>query len=271
MKIKDALNHAKNALGKDTQYAEFILLECLGKDKTWLFLNKEVDINEKPYFKLINRFANGEPFEYIFCKASFYGLDFFIEKGVLIPRYDSEILLELCLNELQNKNYKNILEIGFGSGVLSIVLAKLLGIKITACDISKKALKLAQKNANLHKVEHLIEFKLCDFKNVKGDFDFIFSNPPYIARDYPLDIWVQQEPKRALFGGKFGYEKLENIIKFAKKCEAKTLICEFGVNQCKILHKILHKNGFNAKFYKDIAGLDRAFLAKNLQFDEANH
>lgn len=271
MKIKDALNHAKNALGKDARYAEFILLEWLNKDKAWLFLNENADIKEKPYFRLINRFANGEPFEYIFRKANFYGLDFFIKKGVLIPRYDSEILLELCLNELQNKNYQNILEIGFGSGILSIVLAKLLGVKITACDVSKKAFALAQKNANLHKVGHLIEFQLCDFKNVKGDFDFIFSNPPYIARTYPLDIWVQQEPKRALFGGKFGYEKLENIIKFAKAHKAKTLICEFGVNQCKILHKILHKNGFNAEFFKDTAGFDRAFLAKKFNFDEANH
>lgn len=264
MKIKDALNQAQNTLGKNAKYAEFILLELLNKDKAWLFLNADFSFDEKPYFKLIKRFAGGEPFEYIFKKVSFYGFDFYMQKGVLIPRYDSEILLEICLSELKNRTYENILEIGFGSGVLSIVLAKLLGRKITACDISKKALALAKKNAKFHKVEHLIEFKLCDFKSIEGEFDFIFSNPPYVARNYPLDIWVQSEPKRALFGGKLGYEKLQHIIKFARQSAVKTLICEFGYNQCKILHKILHKNGFKAEFYKDNGGFDRAFLARKL-------
>ena len=264
MKIKEALKHAKNILGDNDKYAEFILLEFLGKDRAWLFLNGELDFDEKKYLKLVALFASGEPFEYIFKKVSFYGFDFYMQKGVLIPRYDSEILLELCLKELKNKTYNNILEVGFGSGVLSIILAKLTGCKITACDISKKALVLATKNAKLHKVGHLVEFCLCDFKDIKSEFDFIFSNPPYIAKDYTLDIWVQNEPKRALFGGKFGYEKLENIIKFARRNDAKTLICEFGYNQRKILHKILHKNGFKAEFYKDNGGHDRVFLARNL-------
>lgn len=262
MKIEDALKHAKIKLGVNAKYAEFILLEWLNKDKTWLFLNNANEIKPEAYFRLVERFLRGEPFEYIFKKTSFYGLDFFIQKGVLIPRYDSEILLELCLNELKSKKYNKILEIGFGSGALSIVLAKLLKLKITACDISKKALSVAKRNADFHKVGHLIEFRLCDYRKIEEEFDFIFSNPPYIAYDYPLDIWVQREPKRALFGGKFGYEKLENIIKFAQKNKAKVLACEFGYNQRKILHKILHKTTFNAEFYKDTGGLDRAFLAR---------
>lgn len=261
MKVCQAIKIAKAQLGENAKYAEFIMLEFLGKDRAWLFLNAEFDINEKPYFKLINRFLSGEPYEYIFEKASFYGLDLLIKKGVLIPRFDSEILLELCLNELSKGHYKSILEIGFGSGALSIALAKHTGLKIIACDVSKKALLLAKENAKLHKVGHLVDFRLCDFTQIQGEFDFIFANPPYIARDYPLDIWVQKEPKRALFGGNKGYEMLEKIIIYSNKKKTNTLVCEFGYNQKKFLHKILHKNGFKAEFYKDKGGFDRAFLA----------
>ena len=263
MRVADALKHAKKELAGNEKYAEFILLEFLGKDRAWLFLNGDFNFDERAYFKLVARFAGGEPFEYLFGKASFYGLEFGIQKGVLIPRFDSEILLEICLKELENRAYKSILEIGFGSGALSISLAKLTGRKIVACDISKKAFVCATQNAKMHEVGHLIEFHLCDFRQMRGKFDFIFSNPPYIAKNYPLDKWVQSEPKKALFGGKFGYEMLENIIKFAKQNGVKMLACEFGYNQRKILHKILHKNGFEAEFYIDKGGFDRAFLAKN--------
>ncbi|HEH3689066.1 TPA: class I SAM-dependent methyltransferase, partial [Campylobacter jejuni] len=107
--------------------------------------------------------------------------------GILIPRYDSEILLFQILNLCKKNTFNGILEIGFGSGILSIVLAKELGLKITACDINPKALELALENAQLHKVDHLIDFKLCNFKQIKENYDFIFSNPPYIKNSYPID------------------------------------------------------------------------------------
>ncbi|TQR34727.1 peptide chain release factor N(5)-glutamine methyltransferase [Campylobacter sp. MIT 99-7217] len=262
MKIKDALKISKKLLQNHENEAVFFLCEYLACDKSWLFLNEHYDFDEKPFFALIDRFLQGEPFEYIFKKASFYGLDFYMQKGVLIPRFDSEILLELVRKELVNNPYKKILEIGFGSGILSIVLAKLTQKKITACDVSKKALNLAIKNARLHKVEDLIDFRLCDFKDMQDDFDLIFSNPPYIAKNYPLDQWVLKEPKKALFGGIKGHEILEKIILFAKAKKAKCLACEFGFDQKEILHEILVKNGFEAKFYKDYQGFDRAFCAK---------
>ncbi len=266
MRLCEALKRAKGQLKGNESYAEFILLEFLGKDRAWLFLNPEFELDEVPYFELISRFKSGEPFEYIFERASFYGLDFCVKKGVLIPRFDSEVLLEICLNELSKADYKGVLEIGFGSGALSIVLAKRLGLKIVACDTSKKAFELALQNAKAHKVEHLIDFRLCDFAKIQGEFDFIFSNPPYIAKNYPLDIWVQSEPKMALFAGTKGYEILKKIIIFARKNRAKALACEFGYNQRKILHKILRKNGFDAEFFKDTSSLDRAFLARNFRF-----
>ncbi|TQR41903.1 peptide chain release factor N(5)-glutamine methyltransferase [Campylobacter sp. MIT 12-8780] len=261
MKLKTALNLAKKSLKTHKDEALFILCEYLQKDRAFIALNGDFDFDEKPYFKLIERFASGEPFEYIFEKAQFYGLEFKVQKGVLIPRFDTEILLELALKELSQKNYTNILEIGFGSGILSIILALKLALKIKACDISELALKLAKENALRHEVGHLIDFRLCDFKNFEGEVDFIISNPPYIQNDYKLDIWVQNEPKQALFGGVKGYEFLEELIVFARKNKVKALACEFGYDQKEILHKILHKNGFKAQFFKDFAGFDRAFLA----------
>ncbi|MBM0637001.1 peptide chain release factor N(5)-glutamine methyltransferase [Campylobacter sp. VicNov18] len=261
MTIKNALIKAKAMLKGHENEAVFILCEYLQKDKAWLFLNEDVEFDFKPYFKLVKRFKIGEAFEYIFKKVDFWGLEFEITKGVLIPRYDSEILLFEILRLCKKHNFDNILEIGFGSGVLSIVLAKELGIKITACDINAKALKLALKNAKLHKVDHLIDFKLCDFREISQNYDFIFSNPPYIKESYPLDLWVEQEPKEALWGGKEGHEILEEIIHFAVKRKAAFLACEFGYDQREILEKILKQCQFKAEFFKDEQGYNRAFVA----------
>lgn len=258
MKIKDALNIAKKQIG--TKEAIFILCEHLQKNRAELFLDENLDFDEKPFFEFVERFDLGEAFEYIFKKAFFYGYEFYVEKGVLIPRYDSEILLKLLLKVCKENNFTNILEIGFGSGILSIILAKKLNLKIKACDISESALKIAKKNAEIHGVSSLIDFVLCDFKDLENDFDLIFSNPPYIARNYPLDKWVKNEPQEALFGGDKGYECLEKIIHFSKG--SKFLLCEFGYDQKNVLKDILDKENFKSEFFKDEQGFDRAFIAQ---------
>lgn len=263
MTIKEALKQGKEKLKGFENEALFILCECLGRDKTWLFLNENLDFNAKDYFNLLERFLEGEPFEYIFQKASFWGLEFDVEEGVLIPRYDSEILLTKLLDFCREKKPKSILEIGFGSGILSIILAKELGLKIMACDINDKALKLAKQNATKYKVSHLIDFYLMDFKNISENFELVFSNPPYIQNSYPLDKWVQKEPKNALFGGEKGYEMLEDIIDFSFQKKVKFLACEFGYDQKEILLQILKKHSFKPQFFKDERGFDRAFFAVN--------
>ncbi|KAA6224884.1 MULTISPECIES: HemK/PrmC family methyltransferase [unclassified Campylobacter] len=263
MTIKNALTLAKSSLNTHKEEAVFILCEYLQKDRTWLFLNENKEFNEKPYFKLIKRFKKGVPFEYLFKKANFYGLDFKIKKGILIPRYDSEILLLKICEIYKKYKPKKILEIGFGSGILSIILAKKFNCKITACDISKRALKMAKKNAKIHQVSHLINFVLMDFKKIKGNFDFIFSNPPYIKNTYKLDKWVLSEPKKALYGGVRGYEILQDIIDFSYKKRVKFLACEFGHDQKEILKKILKKKHFKAEFFKDENNFDRVFYAIN--------
>ena len=261
MKIKDALSLAKNELKGYENQAIFILCEHLQKDRTWLFFNENFEFDETFYLSLIKRFKNGEAFEYIFNKAFFWDLEFYIERGVLIPRYDSEILLSQLLKLCEKQFFNRILEIGFGSGILSIVLAKILYLKIKACDISQKAFEIAQKNAKIHRVQSLIDFVLKDFRELRGEFDLIFSNPPYIKNDYKIDKWVSMEPKEALFGGKKGYEILEEIIEFSVKAKAKVVALEFGFDQKDILEKIFHQNDFKTEFFKDERGFDRAVLA----------
>ena len=120
---------------------------------------------------------------------------------------------------------------------------------------------MALQNAKLHKVEHLLDFKLSSYDKLNCEYDFIFSNPPYIASTYPLDAYVKNEPSSALIGGDKGYEFLQNLISFAKERKAKCLACEFGYDQKEILEDILKQNGFKATFYKDLQGYDRAFIA----------
>ncbi|TXE88990.1 peptide chain release factor N(5)-glutamine methyltransferase [Campylobacter volucris] len=265
MQIQKALNLAYQKDPSQKEYIVFILCELLQKDKAWIFLNSDFLIDEGIFFAFVDRFLDGEPFEYIFKKTNFYGLDFFVEKGVLIPRFDSEILLEQCIKILNTNNFKNILEIGFGSGILSITLAKLQNIFIQACDINPLALELAITNAKYHKVLKNIDFQLCDFQNLKNNYDFIFSNPPYIKNDYPLDKWVKNEPHNALYGGEKGWEILEKIIIFAKEKQCKILACEFGFDQKEILNQILNFYKFKCEFFTDYNGFDRTFVAYNLE------
>ncbi|EJX6103921.1 class I SAM-dependent methyltransferase, partial [Campylobacter coli] len=105
---------------------------------------------------------------------------------------------------------------------------------------------------------------------IKENYDFIFSNPPYIKNSYPIDIWVQKEPKEALFGGEKGYEILEEIIHFSLDKKVKFLACEFGYDQKEILEKILYQNNFIVDFFKDEQGYNRAFVAKftNMRYDK---
>lgn len=214
--------------------------------------------------KIANEYKNGTPLQYIFGKTYIKGLEFKTVKGVLIPRSDTEILIDLATNYINKFNIQNVLEIGFGSGIISILLALNTKAKINACDINKKALKLALENAKIHEINSnffLADFNEIDFKN----YDLIVSNPPYISTKYKLDKSVLKEPKTALYGGKKGHEILEKIIKKCNQENVKSLICEFGYDQKEILSKILSENNYKANFYKDLNGYNRAFIAERIE------
>ncbi len=244
---------------------EILILYLLDKNTIWLHLNyNEKFIYEKELEKLVQKREKNYPLEYLINKVSFYGESFIVKEGVLIPRPETELLLENALDIINssNKSFK-VLEIGTGSGILCVMLALLVkDIQIIAVDINEKALELAKQNAIKHKVLDKIEFRLSNLyeKVYEDDIDLVISNPPYIANTYVLPSNVKYEPSNALFGGEKGDELLKSIIKNTAQRKIKYLLCEMGYDQKKSLEEYF-KNFEIEKysFYKDYEKFDRGF------------
>ena len=278
MTVNDALKAASSQIApaceisgaNPARVAKALLTKHLGVKIEWIFLNLNRELDDaKGFFALAKRFANHEPLEYITGEACFYGLSFNVKKGVLIPRPETEILVEKSLEILSNlparKGPPIVAEIGVGSGIISICLALNSNAKIIASDISDDALNLARENAAKFGVEDRIEFVKCAYLDqIYGRFDLLVSNPPYIARDYELDKFVLNEPHEALFGGAKGDEILKNIVLLARNRGVKYLACEMGYDQRESMQSALKFNGFEAEFYQDLAGFDRGFVARNI-------
>ena len=278
MTINDALKAAASQIApaceingaNPARVAKALLTSYLGVKIEWIFLNLNRELEDADgYFALAKRFANHEPLEYITGEVGFYGLSFNVKNGVLIPRPETEILVEKSLEILSNlpaqKGPPLVAEIGTGSGIISICLALNSNAKIIASDISDEALNLARQNAEKFGVEDRIEFVKCAYLDqIYGQFDLLVSNPPYIAQDYRLDKFVLNEPHEALFGGAKGDEILKNIVLLARNRSVKYLACEMGYDQRESMQNALKFNGFEAEFYKDLAGFDRGFVARNI-------
>ena len=278
MTVNDALKAAASLIASackisganPARIAKALLTSYLDVKIEWIFLNLNRELEDADgYFALAKRFANHEPLEYITGEVGFYGLTFSVKKGVLIPRPETEILVEKSLEVLSNLPARNepplVAEIGVGSGIISICLALNSNAKIIASDISDDALNLARENAAKFGVEDRIEFIKCAYLDqIYGQFDLLVSNPPYIAQDYRLDKFVLNEPHEALFGGAAGDEILKNIILIAKNRGVKYLACEMGYDQKASLESVLELSGFEAEFYRDLVGFDRGFVARNI-------
>lgn len=260
MRVCDGLGLAKEF---GSYFAYCLMSFHLGKNREWIFLHSNDSLERQSEFiTLLDRYRDGEPLEYITRRCEFMGREFEVGSGVLIPRVESEILVQKALDIAKKFNSISIAEIGVGSGIISISLAlELKNAKIVASDISSKALEFARINRDKFGANvELINTNYLD--GVDGEFDIIISNPPYIAKDYPLDKWVLNEPKTALIGGKVGDEILKDIAKIAKS-KAKYLICEMGYDQRESMKNYLDMLGFESEFYRDLAGLDRGFVAYN--------
>ena len=272
MTIKDTIRKYTNALKLVTHIpakeVEILMLHLLEKNTIWLHLNyNEEFTKEKELEVLVKKRATNYPLEYIINKASFYGEMFIVKEGVLIPRPETEFLLENALEILKDKKEtQTILEIGTGSGIISVMLALLVpNIKIIAVDINEKALALAKENAIKHNVQDKIEFRLSNlYENVNEDDIFLcISNPPYIANDYKLPTNVKYEPSNALFGGNIGDELLKDIIKNTSERKIPYLLCEMGYDQKNPLENYFKEfNVDSYSFYKDYESFDRGFTLK---------
>ncbi len=264
--IKDALKKGSLILNNQKE-AAILLAYHLQKDRLYLITHEEEILQQSTeYFSLINRRKENEPIEYITQSVSFYDSEFFITKGALIPRPETELLIDKAKDILsQNTNITSIAEIGTGSGIIAVMLTRLFkDITITATDINQEALNIAKKNAQEFKVDDRIKFVHTSYLDeIYEKFDMIISNPPYIQDGFDLEKPLYFEPQNALFGGKRGDEILKEIIKIAKQRECAYLLCEMGYDQKDPLERFMHKQEItDVNFYQDYSGFDRGFVAK---------
>lgn len=218
----------------------------------------------------IERYKNGEPVQYIIGDVNFYGNTIKVNKNVLIPRFETEELVEKIIKKIKNKFNKKIdvLDLCTGSGCIAITIKKEINSNVTATDISSDALEVAKKNVNLNNVDiKLINSDL--FNNIDGKFDCIISNPPYISYDEEIDEIVKNnEPNIALYAPNNGLYFYEEILKNIKKYLNDEFIIAFeiGYKQGESLVELANKylNNVTISVEKDLQGRDRFLFIENM-------
>ena len=269
MTIKEALTWAREELSEACERpqfeAELLLAHHLKQDRMYLITHESDLIEDIEDFKdLIRRRAKNEPYEYIVGKASFYDIHLEVEEGVLIPRPETEILIDLVSDIIEKEQLTKIAEIGVGSGAISVVLArKFPQLQIIATDICDTPLTVAGKNIDAFGLTKQIELRRSNLiDEISEEIELVVSNPPYIAEDFLLKSnVVDYEPKEALFGGRVGDELLKQIILDVKERGIKYLACEMGYDQKEPITSFANEVGVKSiKFYKDLAGFDRGFV-----------
>jgi len=269
MTVKECLIEAEKKLKESCERpkfeAELLLAYHLKKERTYLHAFDDKGVENIDRFKaLVKRRANHEPYEYIVGEASFYDVELNVEQGVLIPRPETEILIDLVAEIIEQENIKSIAEIGVGSGAISVVLArKFPALNIIATDICDTPIKVARSNSEKYNVaERITIIKSNILDEVSEPVELVVSNPPYIAEDFILESnVVDYEPKEALFGGVVGDELLKQIVLDVQKRGIKYLACEMGYDQKKPMTQFFNEIGVKYyKFYKDLAGFDRGFV-----------
>jgi release factor glutamine methyltransferase len=248
--------------------AEVLLASYLKKDRVWLFVHSErrlSPLEAEDFRRWVLRRQQREPVAYLVGHKEFWSLDFAVDSRVLIPRPDTEVLVEEVLNmlALHRTDQPEILELGTGSGAIAVALAsELPEARITATDLSPEALAVAAGNADRHSLTGRIEFLQGNlFAPVKGRFDVIVSNPPYIAaEDYvQLPDGVRNfEPREALLAGKEGMDYYVEIIPQAASFlkPGGWLLLEIGAGQKERIEGLFSQSGLyrQVTFRKDYAG-----------------
>ena len=265
----------KNKIKNPNLDSELILSKVLNKKREEILLNTKNKLKNRDILKFENylqrRFLK-EPIAYILGYKYFWKYKFLANKSVLIPRPDTELIIEESLNYIRNDKSKKILDIGTGSGCIIVSLIKERPKCVaTAIDISKKAIIVAKTNAKLHHLENKINFINIDIDKYKSyNYDLIISNPPYInsIELNRLDDDIKShEPKLALSGGSDGFREIEKVITKSKellRINGK-LIMEIGHKQRNQSLKILKNFGFYInKISKDLSGKDRCIVSTKL-------
>ena len=274
--LKKGENYLKRSKIKNPNLdAELILSKVLNKKREEILLNTNNKLKNRDILKFENylqRRILKEPMAYILGYKYFWKYKFLANKSVLIPRPDTELIIEESLNYIGNDKSKKILDIGTGSGCIIVSLIKERPKCVaTAIDISKKAIIVAKTNAKLHHLENKINFINIDIDKYKSyNYDLIISNPPYISSielNRLDDDIKSHEPKLALSGGSDGFREIEKVITKSKellRINGK-LIMEIGHKQRNQSLKILKNFGFYInKISKDLSGKDRCIVSTKL-------
>lgn len=276
--VKEALQRASFLL-KDAGMAEprreaaALLRACLAKTYAWLFSHDDYVLDnrqERLFFGWVERRISGEPYAYLCGEKEFLGYPFYVSPAVLIPRPETELLVEEAVKRICAINEPRVLEIGCGSGAVAVTLALLLpDAKLTAVDISGEALDVAARNAARHQVQNRVTLSLGDLYGpvANEDFDALVSNPPYIPRarlfTLPSDV-RDYEPHLALCGGEDGlhyYRRLMTEIGVLRQ-RPPIIALEIGQGQASAVEGILASAGYaNIRRVRDLAAIDRVLIA----------
>ena len=255
--------------------AEILMAKVLETNRKYIILNYNKDLKDKNFknFKsLIKERANRKPIAYLLNNKFFWNNEFYVNKNTLIPRPDTELIIENALNLTKNKNQLSVLDIGIGSGcILLSILKERQNFYGTGIDVSKNCLNISKINAINLKVESRLKLFKSNIDNFSlGKYDLIVSNPPYI-NNYKikyLDSDVAKfEPKLALDGGLDGLSEIRKVIRKSSELIKKNgkLILEIGFDQKNTVIKLLKKEGFYINsITKDIAKIERCIVSTKI-------
>ena len=256
--------------------SELLLANVINKTREFIILNSNHDIKKKEYDsfqKMIIQRSKGKPIAYLTNRKSFWKYEFFVNDRVLIPRPDTEIIIEQVLKIYKKKNKINFLDIGFGSGcILLSILKERKDFFATGIDISNDALKVCNTNAYKLGVKNRIKLFKSDIDKFSlGKYDLIISNPPYIKnldlRYLEKDV-IKYEPKLALDGGLDGISEIRKVIKKSSELikNGGKLILEIAYNQKNEVKKLLRENCFYINsVVKDLANNDRCIISTKIK------
>ncbi|MBR4079523.1 MAG: peptide chain release factor N(5)-glutamine methyltransferase [Christensenellaceae bacterium] len=278
MKHSQVITHYSQILmdhGMEEQEAQTEVKHALAKlekcDIPTLFLKAQLPVSESVEYRLkaiVDRRITGEPLAYILKERWFMGLPFYVTPDVLIPRQETEMLAETAIQLIRLEAYARILDICTGSGCIAVSIARYTRAKVSASDISAKALEVALKNAQTNLVN--ISFFESDlFEAAIGQFDLITANPPYISKTEIETLQtevIDHEPRLALVAEDNGLAFYKRIAKDAPRylTPRGTILLEIGNEQGPAVKKLFEKSGFrDVRVQKDYSGLDRMIIAKN--------
>ena len=306
--LKEATGRMRDAgVPSHALAAELLLIHTLGRDRAWLYTYPEAPLEPaaaEQYFSLVARRAAGEPTQYLTGKQEFWGLEFEVNPSVLIPRPETEHIVEVALERLGPKKSRGLLhplpsgtslrpapseaglriaDVCTGSGCLAVALARELPeAEVWATDISAEALGVAQRNAARHGVAGRVQFIQCNLLDALFDesrirnhesriLDVVVSNPPYVGRSEAAQLPREvryHEPEQALFAGESGVEIYAPLIRQAQEllCAGGILVLELGYNALDHVHSLLRAEGgwHGAQVTDDLAGIPRVISAERV-------